>query len=143
MLNVEKVKEIMRTQKVNTSQLARKIGISPQHLSNILGESRGLSTETLKALAIALETEVANILDDTLTNTPIISLQEDGGIVVEKTSRLRITLPANGESYEFVKQLVAENEELDNKIQELLLKADKEAKEKILNILEAGEDKPD
>jgi len=137
MLNTEKVKEIMRAQKLNTSQLAKKIGISPQHLSNILGGTRGISTESLKALAMALETDIADILGDSLTNESEFSIHEDGRIIVEKINRTRVTLPSNEQSYRFVKQLVTDNEELDNKILKLLSEVNTEMKEKILKILEA------
>ncbi len=138
MLGVEKVKEIMRTEKINISQLAKKIGISPQHLSNILGGSRGLSTETLKALAQALNVDVVDILDDSSNgeSRSAISIEKGEGFVIEKTSRFRIVLPPNSESSELIRQLITESEELNDKIQKLLVSADRETKEKILSILE-------
>ncbi len=127
----------METEGINTSQLAKKIGISPQHLSNILNGARSLSIETLKALAQSLGVDVAEIIDDSYNGeSSKITVGKDGEFIVEKMSRLRITLPANEESSRLIKELITENEELGNRIQKLLVGAKKETKEKILKLLE-------
>lgn len=60
--NPKKIVQERRLRGLTQAQLARKVHLSPQHMSSIESGFRGVSEPTLQRLALALECEVSDLM---------------------------------------------------------------------------------
>jgi transcriptional regulator with XRE-family HTH domain len=140
MLNLEKLKKIRESKGMTQTELAKKIGITPSHLSNVEKGGRGLSTETLSALVQVLEINIDDIWDSSDDTSPPQIHFRKGGIIVEKT---RYILPPTQESYRIVADQIGNRPEV-NKLSEictlieLFSKADEMTKAEVFDMLRRG-----
>jgi len=61
----EKIKQLMKNEGLNSVELAHRVGVSKQYISQILTSNQDLRLSTMSKLANALNTTVSALLDET------------------------------------------------------------------------------
>jgi transcriptional regulator with XRE-family HTH domain len=141
MLNVKRLKEIRENLGLSQTDLAKKIGVTPSHYSNIENAKRGFSTSTMKQILKVLGIKIEDVWEGSGDNGPLPVYQAQGdAIVIEKT---RYILPNNRDTYRLIAEQITERAGIDPAIEMVLRQWNdipKEAQDRIFRILEECRD---
>jgi transcriptional regulator with XRE-family HTH domain len=117
------------------TDLAKKVGVTPSHYSNIESGKRGFSTETLSAILQVLGIKIEDIWDTRDSEDIPVLPTQNNGIVIEKT---KMVLPPTADTYKLIIEQITGKPEIDPNLTLLIekwLSASKEKKELVMNIL--------
>jgi transcriptional regulator with XRE-family HTH domain len=134
LLNFKKLKEIRERSGLSQTDLAKKIGVTPSHFSNIEKGKRGISTETLSAVLQVLGVKIEDVWDNGSGDIPILPTQNNG-VVIERT---KIILPPTEDTYRLVGEQITGKRDIDPNLATLIEKwcsAANEKKDKIMEML--------
>ncbi|MDR1629413.1 MAG: helix-turn-helix domain-containing protein [Oscillospiraceae bacterium] len=135
MLDLEKLSVIRKKAGLTQTDLAKKVGITPSHYSNIESGRRGFSAETLSAILQVLGIKIGDIWDTRDSEDIPVLPTMNNGIVIEKT---KMILPPTTDTYKLVIEQITGKSEIDPNLVLLIerwFSASKEKKDLIMNIL--------
>jgi transcriptional regulator with XRE-family HTH domain len=135
LLDLEKLSVIRKKAGLTQTDLAKKVGITPSHYSNIESGRRGFSAETLSAILQVLGIKIGDIWDTRDSEDIPVLPTMNNGIVIEKT---KMILPPTTDTYKLVIEQITGKSEIDPNLVLLIerwFSASKEKKDLIMNIL--------